>query len=464
MGRPRTAIVKALALALLIRRPQDIDLGTGPMDIAQIISSVVTAWQTPSASDTTQELGDAPPESNVLRDLIATAFEASLLREENRPLTFRLILRGPEKFPDSTGPPEGLQRLPFEDLRPFTAQELRRLTPAVDHDRSLVGVSADENNRLQIWGIVHSGPRWLEQFYGGRGRTLDLPDSLILGVYDPGYMVISQGSRTLCTLEGGVLQINRLNVFDTKWFPEFFEEVRHELRQLHNVARASSRVRWATVDPEFIRMVGRQMIQRLISTVQRSRHGGTLLVVPIGRAEELTQANPWIKLKYKFVGDEPRSRFRRLIVRTMNALAASGDQLHDDDHTVGWREYGRAAGRELSDLDEAIFDLAHMIATLTAIDGAVVVTQRFELLGFGGEIAGSLSEIPSVARASDPEGATYCTESTEDVGTRHRSVYRFCNALPDVLGIIISQDGDARFVRWNDSRVMYWNHSPLTPP
>ncbi|WP_164102085.1 putative sensor domain DACNV-containing protein [Candidatus Laterigemmans baculatus] len=442
------------------------------MDLARVISAVVAAWRPPpsdAVSEPSQEpCQDSPQDPHldpaILSRLISTAFEASLLREENRPLTFRMIMRCPDRFPDVVGKPTALQRLPFDAMRPFTAQELRRLTPAVDHDRALVGVCVDANGELRIWGIVHSGPRWLEQFYGGRGAVLNLPDSLIIGVNDPGYLVISQGARPLCALEGGVLQDSRLNVFGSKWFPQLFAGFRQELSQLHEAAKEESGGAWADLDNNFTRMVGRQMIQRLISTIQRSRHGGTLLIVPVERADELVQPNPWIKLKYKFVGEEPRSRFRHLIVRTMNTLAAANSHLQSGQGSVGWDEYGGAVGPELAALDEAIFELAHMVATLTAVDGAVVVTRRFELLGFGGEIAGALSEVTSVARAFDPEGKTCQVEPTEDVGTRHRSVYRLCNTLHDVMGIVVSQDGGARFVRWNDSQVTYWNHSSLTPP
>ncbi len=97
------------------------------------------------------------------------------------------------------------------------------------------------------------------------------------------------------------------------------------------------------------------------------------------------------------------------------------------------------------------------------MDGAVVVTPRFEVVGFGGEIQGTLAEVPAVAQALDLEGDEHHIEPTEDVGTRHRSVYRLVNALHDVLAIVVSQDGGARFVRWKDPHVTYWNHSTVTP-
>jgi len=208
-------------------------------------------------------------------------------------------------------------------------------------------------------------------------------------------------------------------------------------------------------------MVGQQMLQRLISTIQRSRHGGTLLIVPTEFAQDLELPTPFVRLKYRFAEEEPRARLRTLIVRVMNSLTSAAAARNNV--RVGWNEYVHSTDRDLIDLDDSIFEMSHFVATLTAVDGAVVVTRDFDLLGFGGEIAGALSEVHSVAHALDLEGVTYGIETTEDVGTRHRSVYRLCNVSPDVLGIVVSQDGGVRFIRRNGPYVMYWDHSTVIP-
>ena len=432
------------------------------MNPAKLAMCIMQAWELPADSEATEDAREPLLDQPSLEHILATAFEASLLREEGRPLTFRLLLQNPDRVPSGDGPPEGVHRLVFEQPRPFTTHELRRLTPAVDYDRSLVGVHINQAGKLQIWGIVQSGPRWLEQFHGGRGIVSNLPDWLIVGVRNPGYMIISRGSRPLCTVEAGTVQSGRFNVFNSQWLPMRFKSTREELMQLHASAKGEQQG-WATIDPDLTRMVTQQMVQRLISTVQRSRHGGTLLIVPGDNRNDFTRLNALLRLKYKFKDEEPRLRFRTLITRVMAKLAALGPDLHPDTNTVGWDDYGYTRDRELTDLDEAIFEMSHMIATLTAVDGAVALTKRFELLGFGGEIAGSLAEVPTVARALDLEGSTYVVEATEEEGTRHRSVYRLCSVLHDVMAMVISQDGGARFVRWKDSQVMYWNHSSIVP-
>ena len=45
------------------------------------------------------------------------------------------------------------------------------------------------------------------------------------------------------------------------------------------------------------------------------------------------------------------------------------------------------------------------------------------------------------------------------VGTRHRSAYRLCNELRDVIAVVISQDGNVRFVKRKDEAVTYWDQA-----
>lgn len=75
---------------------------------------------------------DALPPDRELETILSTCYQASLLREEERPVRFRLMLRGHECFPQEGGPPHGLHRLLFSETRDFTEHELRRLAPALE--------------------------------------------------------------------------------------------------------------------------------------------------------------------------------------------------------------------------------------------------------------------------------------------------------------------------------------------
>ena len=195
-------------------------------------------------------------------------------------------------------------------------------------------------------------------------------------------------------------------------------------------------------------------MKRLIRAMRDTSNGSSILFVPNDRAEEFSIDNKFFNFKYRFTPVAPRRRFPSLVVQVLNGLAG----LHIGSETpVGWAEYVAAAKKgQLQDLDEALSELAYLIASLTAIDGAVILTRNFELLGFGAEIT-ELSDVKRVARALDAEGEKVRLEATESQGMRHRSVYRLCNAVTSITGLVLSHDGELRFVKHREGRVTYWN-------
>jgi DNA integrity scanning protein DisA with diadenylate cyclase activity len=64
-----------------------------------------------------------------------------------------------------------------------------------------------------------------------------------------------------------------------------------------------------------------------------------------------------------------------------------------------------------------------------------------------------------VRRAVDLEGETRALETPDGVGTRHRSVYRLIAAAPEVMAIVVSQDGSVQFVAQLAGDVTVWHHS-----
>lgn len=405
------------------------------------------------------------PEISVLEEVLSTCFQASLLREEEQPVIFRLALSGPEVFPTEGAPPNGLQRLEFPKTRPFDAQELRRLSPATDYPRSIVGVRHDGESGLRIWGLVHSGPRWLRDRQGGRVTSPPLPPLPVVHVTGPGRMEVRKGSEIVGKLDNGALSDASMDVFESSWLPAGFATARAELMEMHLAARERAferdGERWASLDPDLARRIGVQMFKRLVSTVQNFGRGGTVIFVPPEFTEEFAGENRYVALKYRISDDEPRRRFRTLIVEIMNRLAQAHG-ITDESRslkTVGWREYQESNDEKVAALEEAILEVAHLVAALATTDGAVVMTKRYELLGFGGEISGHLASVETVSKALDVEGNLVEEEPTEIVGTRHRSAYRLCKELPDVLTVVVSKDGDVRFVRRQGDGVTYWDQA-----
>ncbi|MDQ3921390.1 MAG: diadenylate cyclase [Actinomycetota bacterium] len=231
--------------------------------------------------------------------------------------------------------------------------------------------------------------------------------------------------------------------------------------ELHQEARRRAGEPWAPLDEDLTRMIGQHTVRRVISVLKDSRHGGMVVFIPPELTEEFSGENRYVAFKHVFAGGKPRQRFRTTIVGIMNRLA----QIHGKGEApsypraVGWEEYQKTNDESIAELDEAIFELAHLIAALASVDGAVVMSKRFELLGFGGEISGALPAVRTVLRTLDLEGKRTAEQSTDGVGTRHRSAYRLCNVLPEAVAVVVSQDGNVRFVKRTDGGVACWDHA-----
>lgn len=421
-----------------------------PADLARFVRE---RW---AADDADPEI--ALPELPVLEALVSTCFQASLMREEERQITFRLIFGEPDLFPPEEGPPSGLQRLVFDEPRDFNEHELRRLTPASPADRSLIGVRHN-GEALEIWGLVHSGPRWLQRVRGGRDFSPPMPDAPVIRITGPGRIVVDRDSSLVGKLEGGRLSDNSMDVFESRWLPAMFAPIREELLELHLQDREEAEHPWAELDLDITRRVAQHMIRRIISTARNSGHGGTLIIVPPRYADDIL-ADHYVSLKYKFEDDEPRRRYRSLVTSIMDTLAEIYGQGGGDKGPVGWAEYRKSGDDRLSILDEAIFEMSHLIAGMMSVDGAAVMTQRYEILGFGGEIiSGNLQGVGTVAQALDIEADHISKESTESYGTRHNSAFRLSNEIQDALSVVVSQDGDVRFIRYKDGLVTHWSQA-----
>jgi hypothetical protein len=429
-----------------------------PGDLARFVRD---RWEDASPVLETPGGVDPLPDAATLAGFFATCYQASMLREEERPVVFRAVLAEPEFFDPQGRPPEDLQRLTFGRSLPFDPRELRRLSVAADLQRALIGVRQGGEEGLRIWGLINSGTRWLRDVQGGRRAGAPLPPVPVVHVEAPGSIEAYKGHELIGKLQRGRLSGSRLDPFESEWLPGRFSGLLEELVQRHKAARnraleLSGEV-WAPLEPDLPHRITQRMMKRVISVLRDARHGGTVLFVPTGTLGEHSGEPPYIDLRYRFSDSRARLGFPDLIVDILNRLALLyGSADRQKPAAVGWREFEETTDAEIDTLDEALFETAHLIAGLAAADGAVVMSEQNELLGFGGMISGRLPDVGRVWRALDLEGKEVAEERTGNVGSRHRSAYRLASALPGSVAVVISQDGGVRWVCQRGGRVTYW--------
>jgi hypothetical protein len=401
---------------------------------------------------------DVPlPAATDLAAILSVCYHATLLREEGRPVTFRLALSEPGAFDGAAGPPSGFHRLVFARPLPLDQHELRRLSPAVAFSRSLIGTTSVGQG---IWGIIHTGPQWLQLARGGRATEQTVPLVPIVAATGPGRLLVSVGPLVLAELRDGRLSGGEMDIFEARWMQRRLGAIDRVQELAPFPAPQEAAAPEARVDAAFAPVLAGHVLRRVLATVRAAQHGGTLILIPRARVSEFLSDGRYAQVKYAFHDEEPRKRIQTLMMAISKELVrAEGANAS----TVGWQAYETSRARDLVEMDEALFEVAHLVADLTRVDGAVLMTDSLEVLGFGVEIAGELPEVSRVMRAHDLDGASRTWVRTDRVGTRHRSAYRLCQAVRDALALVVSQDGGLRFIRWHDQSVAYWEQVATGP-
>src|SRR6188508_2254210 len=112
---------------------------------SELAALVLTRWHEATAAG----LINLPaPAISTLARVLSICYQATLLREEGRPVTFRLALGEPEAF-----------------------------DPAAGFSRSLIGATLSGAGQ-EIWGVIHSGTQWLQSVRGGRETEQTIPPVL----------------------------------------------------------------------------------------------------------------------------------------------------------------------------------------------------------------------------------------------------------------------------------------------
>lgn len=336
------------------------------------------------------------PDDELLLRLLEVSYHASFTADEQRGTRFRLVVTEPT---GEVGMHDPLLILP---KREFTPHEIMRLAPAGDPDRLIVGLDPTD---LSIWGLCSYPSQRLE-----------------VTAHGPGFLRVGRNYRGIVTLERGQITSEDSAIgIDYGMLLSTFAEAQEAL--------------WADIDYQpgswnaQLSVYPRQMLGLAVE-ISRHGHGGCLFVVPESEARE----GAWrrmLRIKYECDDGATWPLLRQWMLRfDTKTLTDKGLDTAIPTRTSIDAHLGR-------------------IPRLALVDGAVVITDRFRLLGFGAEVVVSAA-IDDVIM---PHGKT---RSIEDFGTRHRSAFRLCSAYPKAVAFVCSQDGGVKCIRNVDDRVRVW--------
>ncbi|MCY1517078.1 hypothetical protein D9M68_517470 [compost metagenome] len=170
------------------------------------------------------------------------------------------------------------------------------------------------------------------------------------------------------------------------------------------------------------------LIQLAVS-MRAHQRGGALLIVP-ANSEDWKQS---VIHPINYALNPPYKGLMSLVSK----------EIRQDASEIFWQS---ALKREIDHL-----------AGLTAIDGATVITDQFELLGFGIKTgrANSSNHIHEVSFCEPiSDAAPLIVHPAKTGGTRHLSAAQFIFDQHDAQALVASQDGHFTIYTWSDNSAM----------
>jgi hypothetical protein len=337
------------------------------------------------------------PDAAAVEAIVDAAFWASLRREEGYAPKISLAFLPPE---------QAGQPLTFERPFPLSPPVLSRLAPAVERPGIHLGVwyDHDESSDLRVWGTTRSIPKLC----------------FVLEVIEPGLLVVKyrRGHEQDKYVNVAVLKGDEIKMVD---------EAGSRLPDCPELVTSLLSFGSRTLMSESVNV----LVQLSVSMRDHGR-GGSLLVVPQGS----DQWRSSILQPVSYLVTPPFSELADLMRR---------DPIEKSQQT--WQE--------------AFIDAVDGIAGLTAVDGAALISDRYELLAFGAKIGrrdGGAQVEQVIVTEPIVDGVATVVHPLELGGTRHLSAAQFVQDQPASVALVASVDGRFTIFAWSPCEHMVHAH------
>jgi len=363
---------------------------------ARTVSPRVQAYFARRVAEAGKQGGEhlaSAPDAETIEAMIDVAFWASLRREEGYMPRISLAFLSPE---------ESSHPLVFERPLPLLPDPLTRVAPAVERPGVHLGVwrgASSDRGELYVWGTTRTIPKLC----------------FVLEVAAPGLLVIKHhtGEEAGKFVNVAVLEGDQIKVVDEQ--ARSVPDCPALLTSLLGFAPSA----WARSP---------NVLVQLAVSMRAHGRGGILLVAPAG-------LDSW---RESIVPPMPYA-----VSPSFSNLAQLSRETPDPERLRVWQD---ELGRTIE-----------WVAGLTAVDGAVVITDRYEVLGFGAKIARrhGWAQVEQV-RATEPiEGVVAKLAHPEELGgTRHLSAAQFVHDQRDAIALVASQDGRFTVFEWSPCEEM----------
>jgi hypothetical protein len=332
------------------------------------------------------------------RDPIAALPSAAVI-EQMINATFWASLRREEGYVPKISmaflPPEQTEHpMMLEQPLPLAPPALTKIAAIVEHAGIHLGVW-ETDGELCIWGTAHNIPTFC----------------FVLEVVEPGLIVVKhhRGERSGKYVNVAVLEGDQIKIVD------------EDATSLPDCPDLVTSLLGFDSPASWVDSVN--VLVQLAVAMRRHGRGGLLLIVP-------SSGDAW----------------RESIVHPIRyAISPPFREL-----SLLMRETG--AGRQAEVWKDALRETVDAIAGLTAVDGAAILTEEYDLLAFGAKIQRRRGSAPvdTVTVTEPVEGGVPTTLSASQLGgTRHLSAAQFVHDQRNAIALVASQDRRFTVFAWS---------------
>jgi hypothetical protein len=429
-----------------------------PKDIKKLLEM---AWK--REGNILPQVTDLLPDDDVLEELVEVAYHASFKTEEQRRIAFRIAFCSKEDLGKESDAIYEIRQIEFPTPIAYNTSELSKLAPATDYRKVLIGVTKSDSppgrssgTKLNIWGLIDTG-LGLWKFIRREGnKGFASLSCLTISSGAPGNLTVCLSGKVSVRLRHGQLYIPPLHSLRYGPLSEFFSRAKNQIYEdfLGTIVKRENEISPLFNDPkeEYI-----NFLERLIFHIRDKLHGGTLVILSQDLSiVDLLKENK-LSIKYRCEHDIVWNlivKMASLEFRESEIFQTMVGTKADMPNERYWES--ESIRMDLRKTKSYLYDAVLFLSSLASVDGALVISDKLNLLGFGGEFRVYNEARDKISFSEDAFGKKIHARPFDSFGTRHRSAFRFCDEYPNSVVFVISQDGDVKAIKKADNDLIVW--------
>jgi hypothetical protein len=409
-----------------------------------------------------RNLHGASPTVVAIQRLVETLFYASLKTEEGRNVACTAVFVG-AGFDPETYDFRRLHRYRYVPLStPFalTPRTLAKFSQAAPPWAACIAVR-QTNDQFEICGLFDQEIHYQNALNREGEARFPRPGVFQVEITGPGTLTVYHDRKLLARLSHDRLVTSFPDVLNEgpiatallRYIDKLEQRARRNLRKVFKKHDVDSFL----VDAPNLWL---HTLSRILLGIRRLHHGGAILLIPSKPTKDLSIGFPLLYDRVEIVLEQhllASARWQAARNRMRNDYAEPGALL-----PAALVQDRRGAFNESEDAKKAELGCAAFISSLAGVDGLILFSGGLRVAGFGVEIKrGKDPTLALIARDAVARPSRLTSLNLSDLGTRHRSMMRYCDRHPGSIGFVISQDGDVRAMTKTKAGLVVWENIQL---